>query len=446
MTSGSPDPSTAETSSASRQLLRGAYSLAANTAITSVLGMVFWLVAARLYSHVEIGRDSALILAMIELSTLCQLNLDNGIVRFLPDLGRRSRRALGAAYGLTGALALVVGSVFVLVAPQASDELAFLGDNTSLEVGFVAALVLWGVFALQDAALTATRRASWVPLENGLFGVLKIVALPLLLVAGIGHGVFAAWALPMALLVVPVNVLLFKRAIPDHVIGEERESSVSRLGIRRVVRFLAQDYVASIFTRATMTLLPLLVIAILGPKASAYFSIPFMIMVAFDSLAYSACTSLVVEATLAGEHLQALTRLIVRRVLALIVPAGVALIVAAPLVLLPFGHAYEEQGTTVLRLLLCASLLRPGIALFSAVCRIRGHGLRLALVEFALLVLVLGPAALLADSHGIDGVAAAWLGANVVIFLAIVPWLVRFLRNSEVGHEDPPAPPQLGVS
>lgn len=445
MTSDSVDPNAAEASSASRQLLRGAYSLAANTAITSVLGMVFWLVAARLYSSVEIGRDSALILAMIELSTLCQLNLDNGIVRFLPDLGRRSRRAIGVAYALTGVLALAVGSVFVLVAPHVSDELSFLEGNSSLEVGFVAALVLWGVFALQDAALTATRRASWVPLENGLFGVLKVGALPLLLMAGIDHGVFAAWALPMALLVVPVNVLLFKRAIPDHVAGKERESSISRLGIRRVVRFLAQDYAASIFTRATMTLLPLLVIGILGPKASAYFAIPFMIMVAFDSLAYSACTSLVVEATLAGEHLQALTRLTVRRVLALIVPAGVALIVAAPLVLLPFGRAYEEQGTTVLRLLLCASLLRPGIALFSAVSRIGGHGLRLALVEAALLALVLGPAIPLAHSHGIEGVAAAWLGANVIIFLAVIPWLVRFLRKPDVEPEEPQFPPQMGM-
>jgi O-antigen/teichoic acid export membrane protein len=415
-------------SRASRQLLLGAYSLAANTGITSLLGMGFWLVAARLYSSSQVGRDAVLISVMIELSTLCQLNLNNGIIRFLPDLGRRSARAIGGAYAASGLLALFVGSAFVFAAPRASHELAFLGESPALQAGFVVALMLWGVFALQDAVLTATRRASWVPLENGLFGVLKIAALPLLLVAGVGNGVFAAWVLPMALLVIPVNVLIFRRAVPAHVEGEERESSVGRFGTKRAVKFLAQDYVASVFTQATLTLLPLLVIGILGSEASAYFAIPFMIVMAFDTFAYSTSTSLVVEATLASEHLRPLVRLFVRRVLVLLAPVGLLLIALAPLVLLPFGHAYAENGTAVLRLLLCASLLRAGIALFSAISRVGGHGLRLGAVELALLVLALGLAIPLAHAHGIDGVALAWLAANALVFLAVLPWLVRFLR------------------
>ncbi len=281
-------------------------------------------------------------------------------------------------------------------------------------------------------------------MENGLFGVLKLAALPLLLVVGVEHGVFAAWALPMALLVIPVNILVFRRAIPEHVASEERESFITRLGAGRLVRFLAQDYVATIFTQATLTLLPLLVIAILGPKASAYFAIPFMIVMALDTFAYSACTSLVVEATLAGEQLQALTQLIIRRVLVLIVPARLLLIVAAPLVLLPFGRAYEEQGTTVLRLLLCASLLRPGIALFSAVSRIGGRGLRLASVELALLVLVLGLAVPLAHPYGIEGVAAAWLAANAVICLTFALAIPIFEVQTR-RRATPRPPPQSGI-
>ncbi len=419
----------AESSDTSHHLLRGAYSLVANTALTSALGMGFWVAAARLYSSVEVGRDTVLISVMIELSTVCQLNMGNGIVRFLPDLGGRSARALGAVYGLAGVVALIVGSAFVLVAPHISHELAYLGDGVALAVGFVAALVLWGLFTLQDAALMATRRAPWIPIENGLFGVLKLVALPLFLVAGAVNGVFLAWVLPMALLVGPVNLLVFKRAIPRHVAGGVRESSIARIGPRRVVRFLAQDYLASIFTQATLTVLPLLVITILGAQQSAYFAMPFTIVMAFDTFAYSSCTSLVVEATLEQESLRALTRVFARRVLVLLMPAAALLALAAPLVMLPFGHVYAEHGAGVLRLLLCASLFRAVIALFSAVSRVQGRGLRLGLIELALLVLVLGPAIPLARSHGIEGVGVAWLGANVLICLAVVPLLVRFLRE-----------------
>jgi O-antigen/teichoic acid export membrane protein len=420
----------AELTHSSRHLLRGAYSLLANTALTSVLGMGFWVAAARLYSSVDVGRDTVLISVMIEISTVCQLNMGNGIVRFLPDFGEHSGRALGGVYVLTAVAALVMGTAFILVAPHVSHELAYINDETALGVSFVVALALWGLFTLQDAALMATRKAPWIPVENSLFGVLKLAALPIFLVVGAVNGVYLAWVLPMALLLIPVNLLVFRRAIPGHLTGAARESSVSSLGPRRVMRFLAQDYLASIFTQATLTVLPLLVIAILGARQSAYFAMPFTIVMAFDTFAYSTCTSLVVEATLEQESLQALTWVFVRRVLALLMPAAALLALAAPLVMLPFGRAYAEHGTGVLRLLLCASVFRAVIALFSAVSRVQGRGLRLALVEFALLAIVLGSAIPLAQSYGIEGVGAAWLGANAAIFLAVLPLLSRFLRKS----------------
>ena len=421
----------------SRHLLRGAYSLAANTAVTSLLGMGFWVAATRLSTKVEVGRDAALISAMVELSTLCQLNLGNGIARFLPGLGRGSARAVAAAYAVSSLLALAVGSAFVAVAPHVSHELAFLGRDLTIEVGFVVALVLWGVFALQDAVLTATRSATWIPLENGIFGLLKIIALPVLVAAGAVHGVFLAWMLPMALLLVPVNVLVFRRAIPTHLNAhEERVPSIRRFGRGRAVRFLAQDYVGSIFTQATLTVLPLLVLAVLGATSSAYFAIPFMITIAFDALAYSTCTSLVVEAGLEEALLSDLARVVVRRALVLILPAGFVLIVAAPLVLLPFGEGYVTHGTDLLRLLACASLLRPAIALFSAVSRVQGHGRRLVLVELALLVLVLVPAVPLAYAYGVDGVGLAWLMAGAAVSAAVWPSLRVVLR----GRTGEPAP------
>lgn len=67
--------------------------------------------------------------------------------------------------------------------------------------------------------------------------------------------------------------------------------------------------------------------------------------------------------------------------------------------------------------------------LFSAVSRVQGRGLRLGMVELALLVLVLGPAVPLARSHGIEGVAATCLGASAISCLAVAPMLIRFLRE-----------------
>ena len=170
----------------------------------------------------QVGRDAVLISVMIELSTLCQLNLNNGIIRFLPDLGRSSAPCDRGRICRLGAIGPNRrDQLRVRGAPCVAASSAFLGDDPALQVGFVVALVLWGVFALQDAVLTATRRASWVPLENGLFGCAEArCAAPCCSAAAVGNGVFAAWVLPMALLVIPVNVFIFRRAIPAHVEGE----------------------------------------------------------------------------------------------------------------------------------------------------------------------------------------------------------------------------------
>jgi O-antigen/teichoic acid export membrane protein len=412
----------------SSHLLRGAYSLVASTAVTCALGLAFWVAAARVYPSATVGRDSVLISVMIELSTVCQLNLGNGIVCFLPGLAGRFRvRLLAGAYAVSAAVALAAGALFVLLAPLASGELGYLHGDAALAIAFVGALVLWGVFVLQDAALTAARQAPWIPLENAVFGALKLAALPLLALPGARHGVFLAWALPIVVLLVPVNAFLFKHALArGTAVG--REAELTRVGPGRAARFLAQDYLASVFAQATLTALPLLVIARLGARASAWFAMPFAIAIAFDTFAYGACAALVAEAARDAGELTALMRLFARRVLAPLVPAAGLVAALAPLMLAPFGAAYARHGAAALRLLLCASVLRLALALFSALLRATRRGTGLALLELALLATVLAAAVPLAGVDGIDGVAGGWLAANALAVLAILPALMRALR------------------
>ena len=73
---------------------RGSYALVANTLGTSVIGAVYWAVAAHLYSTVDLGRATALISALMLVATLSQLNLSNTLMRFLPQLGSKSASRL----------------------------------------------------------------------------------------------------------------------------------------------------------------------------------------------------------------------------------------------------------------------------------------------------------------------------------------------------------------
>jgi O-antigen/teichoic acid export membrane protein len=419
----------------SQPLLRSAYSLVLNVALTSALGFAFWIAAARLFPSSTVGRDGALVSAMITFSTVCQLNLSAAVLRFLPIVKLDPRRTVLGAYTVTAVLTTIVGTLFVIVAPDVSHNYRFLRQDSAISVVYVAAATAWGVFALQDAVLTALRRAPWVPIENAAFGILKIAALPLLLAAGLRHPVFVAWVIPMVALLVPVNFLIFHRVMRDPPARGGEPSPVERFGRKGLARFLAQDYLASIFAQAASTLLPVLIVAFIGSRQNAYFYIPFMIVSSFDLVFLNVTSSLTVEGALASSRLPGLMRTTVHRFRFLLAGGVAMLVIGAGVVLLPFGTEYVDNGVTVLRLLAAASTFRVIVALFVVICRIEGRASHILFVQAATFAMVIGLAVALGKAHGIDGVAGAWLIANAVGGCAVAPRVWRALRRPHRGAD-----------
>ncbi|MBW3590991.1 MAG: hypothetical protein KY393_03945, partial [Actinobacteria bacterium] len=88
-------------------LLRNAYALLINALGTSVLGLIYWILAARFYGPTLVGASSALISALLLAATVAQLNLGGTLARFLPRAGEDSRRLVLIAYAVSGAFAVV---------------------------------------------------------------------------------------------------------------------------------------------------------------------------------------------------------------------------------------------------------------------------------------------------------------------------------------------------
>ena len=116
---------------------RGSYALVANTVGTSVIGALYWAVAAHLYSPEDLGRATAVISALMLVATLSQLNLSNTLMRFLPHMGATSAMRLINLGYLASSLMAVAGSIiFVSVLPRFSSQWHFMGDSTFFAVVF----------------------------------------------------------------------------------------------------------------------------------------------------------------------------------------------------------------------------------------------------------------------------------------------------------------------
>ena len=420
-------------------LYRTAYSLMAATVLTSVLGLGFWVVAARLYAPEVVGRDSALIASMMALSTIAQLNLLTAIDRFLPRMGAKTARTVAAAYALSGAAALVLGVGFVLLIPRFAPDLEAFRTSWSLAVIFVFALVSWGVFVIQDAALTAVRAAPWIPVENAAFGVLKIAALPLAMGVVASHGIFASWLLPALLVIPPVNWFLFRRAIPNHVATQRGgPRSIDEFTRRRLTTFLAQDYLSAVFSQGAFMMLPLLVVALLGSRENAYFSVAVTLVASFDLLAWNVVTSFTVEGTLTRGRRRELTRAVVRRLLGPLAGATVVLIAVAPLVLLPFGPGYSQEAAPLVRILACASLFRAAQFLYGALCRLDGRAWPLVMIGAGQFALLLPLTLVLVPIFGLKGAALAWLVSHIVVAAPALPAIANAVREPAVAASPVP--------
>ncbi len=104
-------------------LLSNAGALFGATAVTSLVGLAFWAVAARLFPERAVGYGSAAISAMSLLGTIGMLGLGTVLIGELP---RRSPRAglVSAALLASGLGSLLLGAVFSMTAPLLSTSMS----------------------------------------------------------------------------------------------------------------------------------------------------------------------------------------------------------------------------------------------------------------------------------------------------------------------------------
>lgn len=400
-------------------LFRSAYALMLSTGTSSVVGFLYWIIAARVYPPAALGEASAAIASIMLLSSVAQLNLFYALARFVPRAGKSAGRLIAHSYVANGIASAVVGGLFVVVAPRASENLAYLERGAAYSALFVCSVAFWGMFSLQDGVLTALRRPMLVPLENVIYGIIKIALLVLFASVWVRDGIFASWNLPVAVIVVALNTYVFRRILPDR----DVPPTPSPKPFEGLWRFATIDYVGSLFLQAYSNALPLIIVATLGPEANANFYIADIIVTVLDLACVNLATSLLVEASHEESRLEEYADRMLRRSSLALSAIVVILVLGAPYALAVFGPDYSHGATTTLRLLAISTLPRLLHILYTSAMRVQRQVGRVLVLEAATAILVVGLSLILMPKVGVAGVAAAWLIAHVVVGVALLPWL-----------------------
>ncbi|MFI0514731.1 polysaccharide biosynthesis C-terminal domain-containing protein [Streptomyces sp. WSLK1-5] len=408
-------------------LFRNAYALMLNTGISAVLGLGFWLAAARYYSESAVGQGSAAIAAMKLLAGLTAVTLTGALARFIPVAGRATGRLIARTYAGSSVLVAIAAVVFLLTLDVWGPSYRFLHGPVN-GLGFVAAVVAWNVLTLQDGVLTGLRSALWVPVGNTVFSAVKLGLLVAFAVAVPTAGVFVSWVAAIAVSVLPLGWMVFRRLAPRHVKATEDHAKPPSL--REIGRFLAGDYTGSLFSLAVVYLVPVIVASQVSSQDNAYFYITTTIGGTCNLLAINMGASLTVEGSHEPARLAANTRAALKRMARIMLPVAGILFFGAPWILGVFGPGYADAATPLLRWFAVGAVLRVVMETYFAVLRAQSRTSGLAWLQGLLCAMVLGLTLLLLPRMGLTGAGVAEISSLAVIVAVAAPRLYRTVRQA----------------
>jgi len=408
-------------------LYSNAFYLMLNSAATSLLGFVFWNVMARFFLPAEVGIGSALVSACGLVGALSNLGLGAGLVRFVPEAKEKAGRLINASFTLAGGVALAGALVYLAGVQRWSPDLGFVRESAWLSIFFGLFSAATALSTLVDQALIAGRATSYVFWKNTLISLLKL-PLPVFFFRHLGgFGIFATTGLAT----VAGVLLALLRFLPAVFRGYFFRPVIGGDVLRPVFPFASGNYLASLFNSAVGFVFPLLVLNLLGPEASAYFYIAWMMNGVISIIAAGTASSLFAEGAHAPENLAAQILNALKVSLLLLIPAAGLMVALAPYLLGVFGPSYAENGTGLIRVLAIANFPQAVNLFFLTVNQVRKKVNLIILQTGMTAGLTLGLGYLLLSRFGLTGAGIAYADAAAqCLAAAIVAWpLARALKE-----------------
>lgn len=332
---------------ANRALFMNAGSLVATTAVTSVLGFVYWWLAARLFPPDAVGFASSAISAMMLLGAIGMLGLGTLLIGELPRNPGKAGSLIVAALLLASAASAVLGVLYALIAPSLSPELTGLSENTANIFFFASGVALTAVTLIVDQALIGLLRGGLQLGRNTLFAVIKLGLLyfaSLWLSREAGINIYITWMVGNLLSLIALAAYMVAKGIRIHYPPEWTL-------FRRLKRAALAHHAVNLILQAPSLIMPIAVTTLLSASSNASFYAAWMVVsFAFVIPSHLATVLFAVGATQPAVLTEKMRTTMKLSLLAAI-PMCAGLFLTAGFLLNLFGGHYAEQAEWCLRIL-----------------------------------------------------------------------------------------------
>jgi O-antigen/teichoic acid export membrane protein len=408
-------------------LMRNSAAIMASTVLTSVLGYVFWLIAARHFDRDANGTAAATTSAIQATVLIASIGAAAALVEWLPRCTSPAewRRRVTAGFVTATVTAIVGGTLVVGVLGVGTSTLPQLATPVGGAL-FCASCVFFAAGLVIDYVAVSEHRGSVLFARNVVLCGLRIplIFVPVAFLTG-AESILLAWTVSAAASLAWAVATFGSRD------GRSLAPDFTGMGrsLREMASSLAGQHLITVTAMLAGYLLPVIVFTRLSATDNAYFYITWMLGSVFFIVSPAVSAALFVEGASAGNDMRHLVHKCVVVVGVLLAVPVVVYLAGGRLILSLFGPDYVTHGHVLLLLLTLSAVPDAITNVAVAVLRVSGRmGLAL-LLNGGMLVLCIVATWFALPIFGIAGAGVCWLVSQTIGAVVVVAFWRRIVGN-----------------
>lgn len=408
-------------------LVRSALALVSTSVLTSGLGFVYWVVAARLTSATEVGEAATAIAAMSLIAPFATLGFGTLLITRLPVMTEGRAQLVVTAALASAAAGAALALVSAVLLPTSFLGIPSLGSSPAATTVFVLGVSAHGVGLVLDQALLSVSGGGPQLGRNAVLSIGKLALLVGFALALDGLDsltIYDSWLLGNVLSILAMGAWLVRtHRVPWHGL----RPTVAVLGGLRLGA--AQHHALNLALSVPYFAMPLIASTTLGAQDAGYLYATWSVAGIVFVLPIALSTALFASGARDVARFTSEFRLTLRWSLVAAAVANLAVLPLGGWVLRIFGEEYADNGRVALVVLCLAGLGLVVKDHHVTIARVTGHVGREAVLVWVLTALEILGATLGALAGGLTGLALGWLAAVAVEAVVYAPLVVRACRG-----------------
>jgi O-antigen/teichoic acid export membrane protein len=398
-------------------LYRNSIYLILSPAIMAILGFLFWIICARLFTTEQVGLGTTLISIMSLVSGFSVLGLGNGLIRFLPASDKKNEK-INTSFTLVTMMSILISVIYLIFLKTFSPKLLFIRENIWFSILFITFITINSLNTIVEYIFIAYRSSKFILIKNTVFSILKLI-FPIILVTLGSYGVFTSNGIAIIIAFLTGIALLIIK------FNYSPKPAIDRDILKKIYKFSLGNYIAGLIGGFPGMILPILITNLLGAKYSAYFYMSMMIATLIYIIPQATSQSLFAEGSYSEAHLKTHIFKAIKINFIILVPVILIITFLGNFILLAFGKEYSYEGFILLRYLSISGIFISINSMGSTILNIKHKIKLLILLSFisAAIILTLTLIFIRMSTFGILGVGIGWMigqGIIAIVYLFLI--------------------------